>query len=128
MHTSVPLAWIAGVLCFAAGAVSSLAVTRAVNEPKVLDPGDLPGFEERFAREFEIPESKQPLVRTILRDYRERRRLIEGQAAAIARDKLERAGREADARLRGILPPPQRAEYDEWLARGRGPAEEPSRR
>jgi hypothetical protein len=117
------MVWLAGILCFAAGSVSTLAVGKAVSEPRVLDPGDLPGFEDRFVREFGLPESKTALVRTILRDYREKRRLIEGQAAAVAREKLERAGREADAKLRGILPPPERARYDEWLAR---PADAPA--
>ena len=70
---------------------------------------------ERFVREFHVSDSNRGLVRTILRDYREKRRAIEGQTASVARDKLERVGREADAKLRGILPPPERQRYDQWL-------------
>jgi hypothetical protein len=128
MAHPAPMVWLAGILCFAAGSVSTLAVTKTLSETRVLDPGDLPGFEERFVREFDLPEAKHALVRTILRDYREKRRLIEGQAASIARDKLERAGREADAKLRGILPPPQRARYEEWLARATDAGAEPAPR
>jgi hypothetical protein len=109
------MVWVVGALCFAAGSVSTLAVSKAVAEPALRDPGDLPGFEARFVSEFGLPDSKRVLVRTILRDYREKRRLIEGQAASSAREKLERAGREADAKLRGILPPPERQRYDDWL-------------
>lgn len=115
------MAVLAGTLCFAAGSVATLAATRAFSEPEVRDPGDLPGFEERFVRDFELSDRQQSLVRTILRDFREQRRLIEGQAASIAREKLARAGREADAKLRGILPPPERARYDAWLAAGSPP-------
>lgn len=109
-------AWAASGLSFAAGAIATLAVTKVVAPPRGLrDPGDLPGFEERFVREFGVPDSKRPLVRSILRDYREKRRAIEGEAVAVVHDKLERAGREADVRLRGVLPPTERQRYDAWL-------------
>jgi hypothetical protein len=101
---------------------------RALHAAEPREPGDLADFERRFVREFEVPESKRPLVRAILSEYRERRREIEGGAAATAAPKLLQAGREADDRLRRILPPPRRDEYDRWIARDRqlrSPGDEP---
>jgi hypothetical protein len=109
----------ASLLSAAAGAAGSMAVSRALAGAEVRDPGNLPAFEERFVREFGFPESKRKLVRTILREYRDRRREIEGQAAAQSRADLADAGRDVDGSLRGILPPEKRRLYDEWIARAR---------
>ncbi len=105
------------ILSASAGAAGALAASEALRRPQILDPGDLPGFEERFVAEFGIAAEERPLVRSILREYRERRREIEGDAAATARTALVQAGKEVDWKLRGILPPPRRRDYDLWLAR-----------
>jgi hypothetical protein len=116
MASLARMVWLAGALSFAAGAITALAVAKGIGgDTGVRDPGDLPGFEDKFAREFRLQDSKRALVRAILRDYREKRRAIEGQAASVAHDKLERAGRDADSKLRGILPPAERQRYDQWL-------------
>ncbi|MBL8693312.1 MAG: hypothetical protein JNJ88_04370 [Planctomycetes bacterium] len=101
-------------LSAAAGASATLALTRVLPGVDARSFDELPAFEERFAREFGLGDRERALVRTILRDYRDRRREIEGQAAASARAELTRAGREVDWQLRGILPPPQRELYDRW--------------
>ncbi|HKE02195.1 MAG TPA: hypothetical protein VKE69_14350 [Planctomycetota bacterium] len=101
--------------------MATLATERALRAPELRDPGDLPELEERFVRDFDLPDSKRQLVRAILREYRDRRREIEGRTAAAARDELARAGREADAKLRGILTPPQRAAYDARISPPREP-------
>ena len=120
----IPLSrWVvaAALVSVAAGASGAMAVSRALSAAESREPAELPIFEDRFMREFELPESKRALVRTILRDDRERRRAIEGEAVASPgmHERLERASRQADAQLRGILPPPQRAKYDAWIGRAR---------
>lgn len=115
---------LASALSLAAGAAGALAVSRALTVPETRDPAELPEFEDRFMREFDLPESKRALVRTILRDDREQRRVIEGAAVTTepSPESLRRTGYQVDQKLRGILPPPQRTKYDQWIARSQPPA------
>lgn len=104
MLSEIRLFLLATVLSAAAGSVATLAVQRATGQGESREPGALPSFEDRFMRDFDLPEDDRRFVRAILYKYQERRREIEGRAAESARKELSDLARTIDAELCAILP------------------------
>lgn len=111
MNSELRLFFVATALSAAAGSVSTLAIARATGWQEPRDPGTLPAFEDRYMRIFELPEQDRKYVRAILYKYQERRREIEGRAAAAAAMELSDLGRTMDTELCAILPPDKQKRY-----------------
>jgi hypothetical protein len=107
---------VATLLAAAAGSAATLAVQKASGTFEIRDTGALPTFEDQFIREFNLPESDRKVVRSILYKYRDRRRVIEGRAAAQAARELADLGRTIDAELCAILPPDRQKRYNDIVA------------
>lgn len=123
---SVGQRWLllAVALSACAGSIATLAVQKAAGLPDAREAGALPEFEDRFIREFELPETDRRIVRAILNKFQERRREIEGRAAQAAANELADLGRTIDTELLLILPPAKRDRYTALFATPAAPGPE----
>ncbi|MBI3819371.1 MAG: hypothetical protein HY286_11810 [Planctomycetes bacterium] len=117
MISEIRLFLAATILSAAAGSLATLAVLKATGATDSRDQGTLPEFEDRFVRDFGLPEGDRKFVRAILHKYQDRRREIEGRAAEAAEKELTDLGRTIDAELCAILPPDRQKRYYALLDR-----------